>query len=122
MNENKYKKEWHKSENGIGCEWTLKEKEINRDDRDDYVDFEKAGFGYMFLVLAFVVFVNSSITSLVFAGVVRTIALKANPAVNVFWLDSELQVLIAVAMVWTVVIQSLLIIVHGKIGRLVANG
>lgn len=106
------KEKWFVNDSGKKYEW----KEVE----DDLLDTEKVGAGYMFGVLAFVVFVNSAVSSALFIGIIRTIALKISPNVPVEWLVPELQLLAFIAIAWLIVIQCLLVIVHARIGRLLA--
>lgn len=114
------KEKWYVENNGRKFEWV----EVNKKqeiDNDDLLDIEKVDRGYMVAVLAFVVFINSCVTTAIFIGIIRTIALKISPSVPVSWLVPELQVLAALGAAWVVVIQCLLIVVHARIGSLVAN-
>jgi len=112
------KEEWFVQNEGRKYQWV----EVDKgEEKNDLLDIEKTDRGYMFAVLAFVVFINSAVSGVVFVGVVRTVALKVNYNVPVAWLSQELQVLAFVTIAWVIVIQCLVIIVHAKIGRLIAS-
>lgn len=108
------KEKWFVNDGEKKYEW----KEVE----DDLLDNQKIGTGYMFSVLAFVVFVNTSVSSVLFVGIIRTVVMKIYPGVPTEWLVPELQVLAFMAIAWVTVIQCMLIIVHARIGRLIANG
>lgn len=109
---------WFVQSKGKKYQWV----EVDKgEEKNDLLDIETSDKGLMFTVLAFVVFINSGVSGLVFVGVVRTVALKVNYNVHVAWLSQELQVLAFVAIAWVIVIQCLVIIVHAKIGRLIAS-
>lgn len=111
---------WYVENDGRKYEWVevSKEKEISE---NDLLDIETVDRGYMVAVLAAVVFINSCVTAALFIGIIRTIALKISPSVPVSWLVPELQVLAALGAAWVVAIQCLLIVVHARIGSLIAN-
>lgn len=111
---------WYVENDGRKYEWVevSKEKEISE---NDLLDIEKVDRGYMVAVLAAVVFINSCVTTALFIGIIRTIALRINPAVPVSWLVPELQAMATIGAAWLVVIQCLLISVHARIGSLIAN-
>ena len=108
------KEKWFVNDGAKKYEW----REVN----DDLLDIEKTGAGYMFGVLAFVVFINSAVSSALFIGIIRTIALKISPNVPVEWLVPELQLLAFIAIAWLIVVQCLLVIIHARIGSLIAQG
>lgn len=108
------KEKWFVDDGTKKYEW----KEVD----DDLLDYTQDSRGYMVFVLALVVFINSAISSALFVGIIRTVALKIAPNVPVSWLVPELQTMAFVAIAWLIVIQCLLIIVHAKIGSLIAQG
>lgn len=108
------KEKWFVNDGTKKYEW----KEVG----DDLLDIEKTGVGYMFGVLAFVVFVNSSISGILFVGIIRTVVMKVYPGVPTEWLVPELQVLAFMSIAWMTIIQCMLVLVHARIGRLIANG
>lgn len=116
------RKEWEVIEDGNTYNWKLKEKKENEQiieelERDAY----HADSGMVVSVLAFVVFIYSAISAGLFAGIVRTVALKANPSVNMEWLGGELQSLIVIAIIWLLVGQMLVLTVYSKCARVIAS-
>lgn len=76
----------------------------------------------MVAFLGFVVLLFGLFSAALFAGVVRTIALRANPAVDAVWLWGEIKYLMAIVVLWQSMVSFGVIIVHARIGSLIAEG
>lgn len=108
------KEKWFVNDGAKKYEW----REVN----DDLPDNEAYSHRYKVLFLAVTVFINSAVSSALFIGIVRTVVMKIYPSAPVEWLVPELQTLAYMAIMWVTIIQCMLIMVHARIGRLIANG
>jgi hypothetical protein len=84
-------------------------------------DAHRADAGMVVAVLAFMVFISSVVSAGLFAGIIRTVVLKASPAVDITWLDGELQFLLLVAVIWLIVNHLLVLTVYSRAARIIAN-
>lgn len=82
----------------------------------------KAEKGSMVAFLAFTVFLLGSVSSVVCGAMVRSVALRVNPLVaGTDWLSAEIQAAMVWAAIWAILMQVCVIIVHARIGRLIAK-
>jgi len=104
-----------------GIVWKLKEK----GDFDDVQTIEDDARGsdvvLMVVYLATVVCLISVVCGALLAGILRTIVLKANPAIDPDWLGGEIVFVFKMTLAMITLAQFALIFVHAKIGTLIAN-
>lgn len=101
--------------------WTNKTYEVEKNVEDIEDDARVGDVGCMVAVLAFVVFVDSVIAGLLFAGILRSFALRVNPSISRVWLGSEIELVFMLTAAFVTLAQVAIIIVHARLGRLIYN-
>lgn len=89
---------------------------------DEYENFARRGdVAYMFIFLVFVVGMGSLVSSALFAGVAFALVTKISPSVDRGYLGDEIKFILSWSFVFVTLVQIASIIVHARIGRLIAS-
>lgn len=114
------KNEYIETKTKIGVVWKLKDKGVD-DVENLEIDAKSGDVVAMVLYLAAVVLTVSTVCSALLAGVLRTVVLKANPAVNQDWLGDETVFIFWMTFTMITLAQVALMVVHARIGTLIAS-
>lgn len=112
------KQTWERETKNGSDNWKLKGYKNVEDIERSY---RASDVRYMVCFLAFVVLLDSTIAGLLFAGVLRSFALRVNPSISRVWLGDEIEIVFLLTAAWVTLAQVAAIVVHARIGRLIAS-